>query len=125
MRSRSKTWGKYSCLPAFPRRWLFAAAILTALVQPGLLGRAEPPNQAEEPAPKEHAVNLHPPAPVPISVDELDASIRKGLEFLLNEQNKNGSWGSAERTKDLNIYAPVPGAHQAFPRRSRPCASRP
>jgi hypothetical protein len=33
---------------------------------------------------------------------------------LLADQNPDGSWGSAERTKGLNIYAPVPGAHHAF-----------
>jgi hypothetical protein len=36
------------------------------------------------------------------------------VEFLLQSQNKDGSWGSARKTKDLNIYAPVPGAHLAF-----------
>jgi hypothetical protein len=36
------------------------------------------------------------------------------VTFLLKDQNPDGSWGSAERTKALNIYAPVPGAHQAF-----------
>ena len=41
-------------------------------------------------------------------------AIRRGVEFLLDDQNKDGSWGSAERTKGLNIYAPVPGAHHAF-----------
>ncbi len=41
-------------------------------------------------------------------------SIRKGVDFLLADQNKNGSWGSARQTKGLNIYAPIPGAHQAF-----------
>src|SRR6185437_1204247 len=30
------------------------------------------------------------------------------------DQNKDGSWGSARGTKDLNIYAPVPGAHLGF-----------
>ena len=44
----------------------------------------------------------------------LDASIHRGVDFLLTHQNKNGSWGSARRTKDLNIYAPLPGAHQAY-----------
>ena len=44
----------------------------------------------------------------------LDASIRRGADFLLTHQNPNGSWGSARLTKDLNIYAPLPGAHQAF-----------
>ena len=53
--------------------------------------------------------SLKSPAP-----QELEKSIGRGLEFLLKDQNKDGSWGSAQRTKDLNIYAPVPGAHDAF-----------
>jgi hypothetical protein len=40
--------------------------------------------------------------------------VRHGIAFLLKDQNADGSWGSARRTKDLNIYAPVPGAHHAF-----------
>ena len=44
----------------------------------------------------------------------LDASIRRGVDFLLADQNPNGSWGGATRTKGLNIYAPVPGAHHAY-----------
>jgi hypothetical protein len=45
---------------------------------------------------------------------KLEASIGKGISFLLERQNKNGSWGSARNTKGLNIYAPIPGAHHAF-----------
>ncbi|WP_193212717.1 hypothetical protein [Luteolibacter marinus] len=41
-------------------------------------------------------------------------SIRRGVDFLVADQNPNGSWGSATRTKGLNIYAPLPGAHHAF-----------
>jgi hypothetical protein len=41
-------------------------------------------------------------------------SIRRGVDFLLADQNRNGSWGSATRTKAINIYAPLPGAHHAF-----------
>lgn len=57
--------------------------------------------------------------PVPRTVEpptrqEVAESLRRGIDFLLNDQNPDGSWGSAERTKDLNIYAPVPGAHHAF-----------
>ena len=48
------------------------------------------------------------------SAEEVAASIKHGLEFLIEDQNANGSWGSATRTKGLNIYAPVPGAHHAF-----------
>jgi len=44
----------------------------------------------------------------------LDKAIQRGVEFLLKAQNKDGSWGTARQTKDLNIYAPVPGAHHAF-----------
>ncbi len=45
---------------------------------------------------------------------EIRKSIDRGIRFLIKDQNPNGSWGSATRTKGLNIYAPVPGAHHAF-----------
>lgn len=45
---------------------------------------------------------------------EIRSSIDRGVAFLIGKQNKNGSWGSPTRTKSLNIYAPVPGAHHAF-----------
>jgi hypothetical protein len=50
----------------------------------------------------------------PATRESIAASITRGVDFLVADQNKNGSWGSATRTKDLNIYAPLPGAHQAF-----------
>ena len=46
--------------------------------------------------------------------DAIRAAIDRGVRFLIEDQNPNGSWGSATRTKGLNIYAPVPGAHHAF-----------
>src|SRR5438046_1577654 len=45
---------------------------------------------------------------------DLEKSIQRGLDFLLKDQNKDGSWGTAQRTKDLNIFAQVPGAHHAI-----------
>lgn len=55
------------------------------------------------------------PAPItPPAQAEVKASIARGVRFLLDDQRPEGAWGSAEQTKDLNIYAPVPGAHQAF-----------
>lgn len=51
--------------------------------------------------------------PMPTAA-QIEASVSRGVRFLLEDQNANGSWGTAERTKDLNIYAPVPGAHHAF-----------
>jgi hypothetical protein len=57
--------------------------------------------------------------PVPPEIDgptepEIRAAIVRGVQFMLDDQNPNGSWGSPTRTKGLNIYAPVPGAHHAF-----------
>jgi hypothetical protein len=51
------------------------------------------------------------PPPAPGAVQE---AIHRGIQFLLKDQNKDGSWGSPHRTKNLNIYAPVPDAHLAF-----------
>jgi len=56
-----------------------------------------------------------PAAPPPaVTRATLDASIRRGVDFLVTRQNSNGSWGGPTRTKGLNIYAPLPGAHHAF-----------
>ena len=48
------------------------------------------------------------------SPEAIERSIDRGVRFLIQYQNKDGSWGSARRTKSLNIFAPVPGAHHAF-----------
>ena len=57
--------------------------------------------------------NLHPAPPTPVTAEELNAAITRGVDFLVRDQNKDGSWGSAERTKNLNIWAEV-GSHHAF-----------
>ena len=67
-------------------------------------GRPRPPNEI---GPKPRPVE--PPKP-----QAIEGAIGRGLDFLLAAQNKDGSWGSARRTKGLNIYAPIPGAHHAF-----------
>lgn len=55
------------------------------------------------------------PAPItPPSAAAIRTAIEQGVDFLLEVQMKHGAWGSAHRTKDLNIYAPVPGSHHAF-----------
>lgn len=55
------------------------------------------------------------PAPIePPSEADVEKAIRRGVDFLVGYQNKNGSWGSPTRTKGLNIYASVPGSHHAF-----------
>jgi len=44
----------------------------------------------------------------------IDAAITRGVDFLTNSQNSNGSWGGPTMTKGLTVYAPLPGAHHAF-----------
>ncbi|MDB4382091.1 hypothetical protein N9Z40_04310, partial [Akkermansiaceae bacterium] len=41
----------------------------------------------------------------PVSKEELTASITRGVDYLVKKQNPDGSFGSARRTKGLNIYA--------------------
>jgi hypothetical protein len=50
----------------------------------------------------------------PATPRQIEKSIQRGISFLVKDQNKDGSWGSATRTKDLNIFAPIPGSHHAF-----------
>jgi hypothetical protein len=57
------------------------------------------------------------PRPKPVSPPEpaaIDGAVRKGVDFLVGNQNKNGSWGTPELKGGVEIYAPIPGAHQAF-----------
>ena len=46
--------------------------------------------------------------------ERIDGAIGRGVAFLLADQNKNGSWGSPQQTKDLNVYAPAPSSHESF-----------
>jgi hypothetical protein len=66
-----------------------------------------------EPAPSPAKPNLRPQQPEPVDDAEIAASIERGVAFLLKDQNADGSWGSPERTKELNITAGI-GSHHAF-----------
>ena len=54
------------------------------------------------------------PHPPPATRGQILDGIRRGVDYLLRSQHEDGSWGGPTRTKDLNIYAPLPGAHLAF-----------
>ena len=89
------------------RLYILAAALVVCL--PALAAEAPPPG------PPELAVIGPKPKPiVPPTNAEIKRSIDRGVAFLLKRQNKDGSWGSANITRPEEIYAPVPGAHQAF-----------
>ena len=48
------------------------------------------------------------------SPSEIKTSIEKGVRFLLNAQNPDGSFGSHASSRPGEIYAPLPGSHHAF-----------
>lgn len=50
----------------------------------------------------------------PPTAAEIEDSIRRGVRFLLDRQNTNGSWGSIGGKRPFEVYAPIPGAHHAF-----------
>ena len=50
----------------------------------------------------------------PLAAEQVQESLQRGAAYLLESQLESGAWGSATRTKGLNIYAPVPGSHHAF-----------
>ena len=100
--------------PTVSRRTLWLA-VLAMLSASSWAMAAKPTDGGAKPAARPLATVGPRPAPVPTPKPEaIDKAIRRGVEFLLARQNNDGSWGSARNTKGLNIYAPVPGAHQAF-----------
>lgn len=54
------------------------------------------------------------PNAVAPSVEALDEQIEKGVRFLVQNQNEDGSWGDHGMTKGLNVLCPVPGGPLAF-----------
>ncbi len=83
-------------------RWA-CIATLTIIALPAWAGDEPPrPSASAESGPK--------PKPVPPpGRKEIEQSIRRGIEFLLKRQNRDGSWGSANITRPGEVYAPVPG----------------
>jgi hypothetical protein len=49
-----------------------------------------------------------------VTLPAVEAAITKGVDFLVKKQNADGSFGGPQRTKGLNIYAPLPGAHDGY-----------
>ena len=86
--------------------------LVVAIAWAGLAARAEPVATAEA-EPAAAVVAARKSRPVVVAAEELDAAIARGRAFLVGKQNTDGSFGSAERTKDLNIMAGV-GSHFGF-----------
>ena len=48
-----------------------------------------------------------PPTPRQIAVD-------RGVQYLIDSQNEDGSWGTFRSERHYNVYAPVPGGLKSF-----------
>lgn len=48
------------------------------------------------------------------SPSQIERSIERGVRFLMQTQNEDGSFGTHETNRISEIYAPIPGSHQAF-----------
>jgi len=93
------------------KQTMIVAALLVACIFPCAAKGAESGEgtgwRASEPPPR--------PGPiVPPSPEDVERAIRRGRDFLLKTQNKNGAWGSVRVNRPGEVYAPVPGAHHAF-----------
>lgn len=100
-------------------RWLLAVIGLATAVAWGADQTSKSPVASASPAPVERTPSaiLSCPRPLPCQPPDpqaIESAIRRGVAFLVARQNRDGSWGSAHQTKGLDIYAPAPGAHQAF-----------
>jgi hypothetical protein len=87
---------------------LFVSLLALCLPRTGLTEDA--PSKEKRPTAATPRVKAIPAADPKV----LEASIKRGVDFRVGYQNPDGSWGNPTRTKGLNIYAPVPGAHHAF-----------
>jgi hypothetical protein len=106
-------------LIALPLTWQALASSSSLPLGEGPGMRAEPEEFVSaqiQPDKKYPLAEIGPkPDPVPAPKQEdIDQAIRKGVDFLIRNQNKNGSWGTPDLKHGVAIYAPVPGAHHAF-----------
>ncbi len=92
------------------RRSILGLPILLAIS--GRAALADDPKAGGDAAAPAPPPNLHPKDPEPVPPAVLEASIRRGLAFLLADQRRDGSWGSPHLT-GVEITAGV-GSHHAF-----------
>ncbi|MCE9638080.1 MAG: hypothetical protein K8T90_20455 [Planctomycetes bacterium] len=86
-----------------------------APVAPSPVAPAQPkPAAAPTPATDPNAPIPAAPAAATPTPAQVDAAIRKGSDYLVRAQNKDGSWGSTAPTLTIDIYAPGPGAYEAY-----------
>lgn len=105
-----------------PIALVLCAALVTVATHAADPSAAKEPSSVKAASTDAKKIHLSPqategPKPPPITPpkpEEITAAIHRGVKFLLDDQRPDGAWGGPERTKGLNLYAPPPGAHDAF-----------
>ncbi len=72
---------------------------------------AAPPAGAAEPAGARSPVRPPPAEPVPAA--DLERALQRGVEYLVQHQNRDGSWGSPALQGGIPIFAGI-GSHHSF-----------
>lgn len=96
---------------------LFAFASVVAMIAPFAQAQDDGPPDVKRAIDDPYdfsqppTIERQPQAPSP---SEIERSIDRGVRFLLMTQNPDGSFGSHETRRLSEIYAPIPGAHDAF-----------
>jgi len=83
-----------------------AVIVTFAMLPAGILSANDEP----EPAPPAHR---RPPEPQPVAAADLEAALGRGVEYLVEHQNKDGSWGSPALKGGVEIIAGI-GSQHAF-----------
>ncbi len=77
-------------------------------------GGTKPKEPAKGKAPSLAEVAPRPKPVTPPEPEAVESAIRRGVDFLVGNQNKDGSWGSPALRGGVPIYTPVPGGFEAY-----------
>jgi len=94
-----------------PKKFLIFTFLFLVMLSRAAADDTPPPSVSEKLT--YHSDIPRPRDTPPVELAELDRSLLRGLDFLLANQRKNGSFGSHFNTKKLNIYAPGT-SHEGF-----------
>lgn len=75
---------------------------------------SQAPATIQEPPSGKAEVIQRPKALRPIPSAELDGAIRRGVDFLVKTQNRDGSWGGPALKGGVPIFSDVPGTFRAW-----------